>query len=321
MTFAVLALLLFASAVGAGYGLAGLLSARQAKRRLLDRRLATMAGGGGRGERPAILRDRRLSSIAVVDRLLARVSLVGPLQRLTLRAGLTRRVGEILLYMPLVGGLTYVVVTSATGNSAFGLAAGLAGVLLPVLVVRRMARRRMAAFADQLPDALDLVRAALQAGHGLMAAMSVVADEFPDPVAQEFRDVVEEVRLGRPLREALDNLTERVGLADVRLLQIGMLTAQDVGGNLADVLDKVSYTMRERFKLQREVQVMTAQGRLSGAVLTAMPFLAAVGFMLFSPGYFTPMLSSQTGHYLLAYALGSVLVGHLMIRRLVNLDV
>src|SRR4029450_1437937 len=117
--------------------------------------------------------------------------------------------------------------------------------MLPLLVLRRMARSRQKRFADQLPDALDLVRAALQAGHGLLAAMAGVAGEFPDPVAQEFRDVSEEVRLGRPLREALDNLAERVANPDVRLLEVGILTAQDVGGNLAEVLDNVSYTIRE----------------------------------------------------------------------------
>jgi tight adherence protein B len=321
MTSAILALLLFAAAVLAGYGLAGLLSARQAERRLLGNRLSTMVTGAGSGRRVAILRDRRLSAIGVVNRFLAGRSLVAPLERLVVRAGLKRRVGEILLYMPLAGGIAFLLVTTVTGKTPFGLAAGLAGALLPLLVVKRMARKRTAAFAEQLPDSLDLMRSALQAGHGLMAAMSVVADEFPDPVAEEFSDVVEEVRLGRSLREALDNLHERVGLDDVRLLEVGILTAQDVGGNMAEVLDKVSYTIRERFKLQREVQVMTAQGRLSGGVLTALPFLAALGFLTFSPGYFNPMLSSTTGHYMLAYALLSVLVGHIMIRRLVKLDV
>ncbi len=95
----------------------------------------------------------------------------------------------------------------ATGKLLLGIMAGAVAAAVPLLVVRRMARRRSALFSDQLPDALDLVRAALQAGHGLMAAMSVVADEFPDPIAQEFRDVTEEVRLGLPLREALDNLS------------------------------------------------------------------------------------------------------------------
>ena len=164
---------------------------------------------------------------------------------------------------------------------------------------------RRALFAEQLPDALDLVRAALQAGHGLMAALSVVADEFPDPVAQEFRDVVEEVRLGLPLRDALYNLAERVGDPDVALLDVGILTAQDVGGNLAEVLDNISYTIRERFKLQRDIQVLTAQGRLSGGVLTALPFFVGARHDRPQPGVLRARCSS-TGRasYLLAYGAG-----------------
>jgi len=246
---------------------------------------------------------------------------VTPMIRMTARAGLKKRVGEVLLYLPLAGLAAFLVVTLVTGKAQLGILASLVGAAVPLLVVRRMARRRQNLFAEQLPDALDLVRAALQAGHGLLAAMAVVGDEFPDPVAQEFRDVSEEVRLGRPLREALDNLAERTGNPDVALLEVGILTAQEVGGNLAEVLDKIGHTIRERFKLQRDTQVMTAQGRLSGGVLTALPFLAALGLSILNPGYFALMLQTSTGHYLLAYAAFSLLVGHLMIRRTVRIEV
>jgi tight adherence protein B len=100
-----------------------------------------------------------------------------------------------------------------------------------------------------------------------------------------------------------------------------MLTAQEVGGNLAEVLDKISHTIRERFKLQRDVQVMTAQGRLSGGVLTALPFLAGAGMMVLSPTYFSPILQSTKGWYMLGYATLSLLMGHMMIRRIVRIDV
>jgi tight adherence protein B len=184
-----------------------------------------------------------------------------------------------------------------------------------------MARRRSALFSDQLPDALDLVRAALQAGHGLMAAMSVVAEEFPDPVAQEFRDVTEEVRLGRPLREALDSLAERVGNPDLALLEVGILTAQDIGGNLAEVLDKISHTIRERFKIERELKTLTAQGRMSSHVITALPFLVGGAMVVLNPAYLTPILHTKTGWYMLTYAAVSLLAGHFMIRRIIRIEV
>ncbi len=319
--FALLALLIFGSLVLAGYALAGLLTAQEAQRDKLQRRLNNMVGTTTTDRRRTLLKDQRLSTIGFLNTMLGRLSLVRPLTGLLARAGLKKRVGELVMYAALAAGGGFLVAAGFSGQTVFGFPAAAFGAMLPVLVVKRMAKKRTATFADQLPDALDLVRSALQAGHGLMPAMGVVADEYPDPVAQEFRDVVEEVRLGLPLREALDNLAERVGNDDVRLLQVGILTAQDVGGNLAEVLDKVSYTIRERFKLLREVDVMTAQGRMSGGVLTVMPFLAGAGMMAFSPSYFTPMLQTPQGHKLLAFALCGVMLGHILIRRIVKIEV
>jgi tight adherence protein B len=314
------ALLIFGALVLAGYAVATMLRARDDKRQALARRIASVTGVSEQ-TRGGVLKDQRLSAISFVNARLARLGFVAPMARLTARAGLKKRVGEVLLYIPLAACAGFLLVTLATGQALLGVAAGAVGAMLPLLVLRRMARSRQKRFAEELPDALDLVRAALQAGHGLLAAMAVVAEEFPDPIAQEFRDVSEEVRLGRPLREALDNLAERVANPDVALLQVGILTAQDIGGNLAEVLEKVSYTIRERFKLQRDVEVLTAQGRLSGGVLTALPFLAAGGMMLFNRGYFMSLLENPSGRYLIAYALFSLLIGHLTIRRIVRIEV
>jgi len=319
--FAALALLIFSSLVLAGYAAATMVGAREAAKEALDRRFATMTGASEGKLQGGVLKDRRLSAIAILDAVLPRFGIVIPVVRLIGRAGLKKRVGEVLLYIPLTALAGGLLVTLATGKPSLGVAAGAIGGLIPLVVIRRMARRRQHLFADQLPDALDLVRSALQAGHGLMAAMSVVAEEFPDPVAEEFRDVSEEVRLGRPLREALDKLAERVANPDVKLLEVGILTAQEVGGNLAEVLDKISHTIRERFKLQRDVQVMTAQGRLSGGVLTVLPLLAGAGLMLVSPVYFAPILQTTKGWYMLGYAALSLLIGHMMIRRIVRIEV
>jgi tight adherence protein B len=319
--FALLALLIFASLVLGGYAVAGVVTAQDEQREKLQRRLNTMVGTASSDRRGTLLKDQRLSTIGFLNTMLGRVSIVRPLAGLLARAGLRRRVGELVMYAVLAGGAAFLAAAMFSGRTILGVPAAFVGALVPVMFVKRMAKKRTNTFADQLPDALDLVRSALQAGHGLMPAMGVVAEEYPDPVAQEFRDVVEEVRLGLPLREALDNLAERVGNDDVRLLQVGILTAQDVGGNLAEVLDKVSYTIRERFKLLREVDVMTAQGRMSGGVLTLMPFLAGAGMMAFSPGYFTPMLETPQGHKLLAFALTGVILGHVLIRRIVKIEV
>ena len=315
------ALLIFGSLVLAGYAIGSLLGTREARRQALDRRLASMTGLSSGALRPGVLKDRRLSAISVVNSALPRMRMTVPMIRMIGRAGLKKRVGEVLLYVPLAACAGFLLVTLVTGKAALGVSAGAVGAMIPLLVVRRMARRRQQLFGEQLPDALDLVRAALQAGHGLMAAMSVVSEEFPDPIAEEFRDVTEEVRLGRPLREALDSLAERVDNPDIALLEVGILTAQDVGGNLAEVLDKISYTIRERFKIEREMSVLTAQGRLSGGVLTALPVIVPAAMIVLTPNYLLPMLQSQTGWYLLAYAAISLVAGNLLIRRIVSIEV
>ena len=319
--FGALAFLIFVSLVLGGYALATVLGGREEARQALERRLSTMTGLGSGMLRSGVLKDQRLSTVAIVNAVLGRISVVTPLARMMRRAGLKKRVGEVLLYVPLLACAGCLLVTLVTGRPLLGVIVGAVAGASPLLIVRRIGHRRAVLFAEQLPDALDLVRAALQAGHGLMAAMGVVAEEFPDPIAQEFRDVTEEVRLGLPLRDALANLAERVDNPDIPLLQVGVLVGQDIGGNLAEVLDNISYTIRERFKVQRETRVLTAQGRLSGGVLTALPFLAALGMSVINPEYFTPMLSDPRGQHMILYGLVSLLLGHLVIRRLVRVKV
>jgi len=165
------------------------------------------------------------------------------------------------------------------------------------------------------------LRAALQAGHSFVTALYVVADEFPDPIAEELRIVAEEMRLGMPTRDALYRLRNRVDDENLPILVVGLMVTQDIGGNLAEVLDNICHTIRERFKLLRDVQVMTAQGRLSGLVLTALPVLVA-GLMFFlTPTYFRPMLESSKGLYMIGYALVSIVIGHLIIQRIVRIRV
>ena len=317
----ILALLVFGSLVLAGYAGATMLATRREEREAVDRRMKTMNPPPDDAIPANVLKDRPLSSAGLVDRLLARLRRMTWLTQTITHAGLKKRADQVLLYVPLAAYAAFVLVTLVTGRVSFGVLAGVLGLALPLLVVRRMASKRSKVFAEQLPEALDLVRAAMQAGHGLMAAMAVVGEEFPDPIAEEFRDVTEEIRLGLPLREALDHLRERSGNSDIALLQVGVLVSQEVGGNLAEVLDKTSHTIRERFKIHRQIQVLTAQGKLSGGVLTALPILAGAGMMLLNPSYFNPMIETPLGRQLLGVGALSLLLGHFTIRRIVRLDV
>jgi tight adherence protein B len=318
---ALLSLLAFIIVITAGYGLFILAQERNVRREALSRRLATMTGPVSDVHFDSLLRDLRLSNIPLLDTILNRIPMVPRVVRMIRQAGLRKRVGEVLLYVPLLGGIAFLVTVLMGGGRAAGLLAGLVLASLPLVVVSRIRAKRMRAFAEQLPDALDLMRSALQAGHGIQAAYAVVGETLPDPVSMEFRQVVEEMRLGRPMREALYNLADRMGDVNIPILIVGVLVSQEVGGNLAEVIDNCAHTIRERAKLQRQVKALTAQGRLSGTVLTLLPFFVGVAMYAINPVYYEPMTRSVTGHYMILYACASLLYGHFLIRRIVNIEV
>ena len=317
----VLAVLVFVSVALVGYALAAGLSAREAQRRAFRDRFSAMTGWVAQAFQPSVLKDQRLSRIDLLNTILFRLAVTERLRRMIVQAGVRKRVGEFMLYIPLLAtfGLLLMMVIGAPFLASL-LVASIAG-SIPLFVLARMRRKRAASFAEQLPDALDLMRSALKAGHGLVSSFTLIADEFPDPIATEFREVAEEVRLGLPMREALHNLTQRIDNPDTPLLAVGLLVAQDVGGNLAEVLDNISYTIRERFKLLRDMRVLTAQGRLSGMVLTVLPFALAVVLTAMNPKYMKPVFEEPLGRWMIIYVFASVGVGHLFMRRIINFKV
>jgi tight adherence protein B len=316
-----IALLVFATLALVGYAASGYVQEREEAKDALGRRLTTMTGTPVAAPSTSLMKDRRLSRIGVLNTVLQRLSVTKNLVRVIRQAGLNRRVGEVLLYIPLLASLVFLGLTLLLGEMTFAFVGAVIAGLIPLMIVMRMRRKRMNMFAEQLPDALDLIRAALQAGHGLLSALQVVAEEFPDPIAAELTEVAEEIRLGLTVREALQHLVERMEDPNLPILTTGVVITQEVGGNLAEVLDNISYTIRERFKLLREVRVMTAQGRLSGLVLTGLPFLVSICLILFSPEYFRPMLETRTGWYMMGYAIVSILLGHIVIQRIVRIRV
>ncbi len=317
----VIALLVFATLALLGFAFSGMAQEREEAKDALGKRLTTMTGAPATAQAASLMKDTRLSRIGVLNTVLQRLQLTKNLVRVIRQAGLNKRVGEVILYIPLLASAAFLLVTLLLGKLMLAVIAGLFAGLLPVMVVLRLRRKRLGLFAEQLPDALDLIRAALQAGHGFLSALQVVAEEFPDPIAGELREVAEEIRLGLTVREALQHLVERMEDPNLPILTTGVIITQEVGGNLAEVLDNISYTIRERFKLLREVRVMTAQGRLSGMVLTGLPFLVATLLILFNREYFRPMIETTAGWWMMGYGICSILFGHIVIQRIVRIKV
>ena len=316
-----LSILLFAAVTLAGFAVYAWSQESAEHRETLRGRLRKITSSSPEVVSASLLRDQRLSSIPFLNTVLSRTPLVLPLVGMIRQAGLRQRVGEVILYIPLLGaiGILFVRLIGAPWMTAF--LVGFILAMLPVLVVARLRRKRLLLFQEQLPDALDLIRSALQAGHGLVTAMQVASETLPDPVATELRYVVDESRLGLTLRDALYHLSERVGDPNVPLLIVGILVSQEVGGNLAEVVDNTAITIRERAKLQRDVRVLTAQSRFSALVLTLLPIAVGLFMATFNRTYFAPMMTTQQGHRMMLLAVGLIVSGHIIIRRIIRFRV
>jgi tight adherence protein B len=182
-------------------------------------------------------------------------------------------------------------------------------------------RMRLKAFAGQLSDALELVARALRAGHSLAAGMHVVAEEMPSPIADEFGRVYEEQNLGIPIEDALKAMCERVPNLDLRFFVTSVLIQRMTGGDLSEILDKIGYVIRERFRILGQVQALTAEGRLSGVILIALPFGLFIMMLYIKPDYVEKLWTHELGIKMSIFALIAQLVGALVIKKIVNIKV
>lgn len=192
---------------------------------------------------------------------------------------------------------------------------------LPLLWLWLKRKRRLASFAKQLPEALELIARALRAGHSLASGFHEVAQQFPDPIRKEFARCYEEQNFGIPLDEALESLTVRVPNLDLRFFATAVILQRQTGGDLAEILDKIGSLVRERFKIWGQVQALTGEGRLSGIVLMALPPVLFLVMYRLNPEYTMTLFQDPLGHRMLAFAVVMQIVGALVIRKIVNIKV
>src|SRR4051812_20421480 len=198
------------------------------------------------------------------------------------------------------------------------------GILLgcvPFIALYLKRKRRLAAFGKQLPEALELIGRALRAGHSLASGFKLVADEMPSPISTEFERCYEAQNLGVPLEEAIEEMTNRVPNLDLRFFATAVILQRQTGGDLAEILDKIGYLVRERFKIWGQIQSLTGEGRLSGIVLLALPPVLFVVMWYLNPGYSMTLFTDPMGHQMLVGAIIMQIVGALVIRKIVNIKV
>jgi len=303
-----------------------LLDERSAQARLIRERLAAEQAEGKR-ETLALLRDEMFSRIPAFDTLLRRSEWVSRLQVLLDQAGLSIRAGNLLIVCLLVSILlaafAYILAEPLPTNEILflTLTAMVLGAVLPYLYVSWRRSRRFQKFETTFPDAIDTLARAVRAGHAFTMALEIVCNELPEPVATEFRKLFEEQKYGMPVRDALLNLTARVPLVDVKFFVTAVMLQRETGGNLAELLDNLSYMIRERFKILRQVRVYTAQGRLTMMLLMAMPPVIVVTMLVMKAEFIQPLFSDPVGHIFVAAAITLQTVGYFVIRRIIRVEV
>lgn len=268
-----------------------------------------------------ILRDKRMSDITFIDRLLGSLPFARSLELLLYQAGLNWRVGTLILLMVLTGAVFFLLCSSLLHRPLLGLVVGLATAFIPYGWVKGQKSKRMNAFNEQLPDSLDLMTSALRAGLSFPAALQLVAQESPEPLAQEFAITFDEQNLGLDVKEALINLTERVDSLDLKFFVTAVIIQRETGGNLAEIMESIARIIRERFRILGDVKSRTAHGRLTGMILSILPIALGVVFTMIAPGYMMAFFRDPVGQLLLIACVVMQVVGFLWIRRVIAIKV
>lgn len=268
-----------------------------------------------------IRRSEHLSTIPIINKLLGKMEIATSTRALLAQADLSWTAGALLLMCILAFAIVAEAMYLRTAVVAFALGMGVLASTMPVLFVFHKRRSRFNQFEKRFPEALDLMVSGLRAGHSLVAALKLVAYETADPVQKEFRICYEEQNYGLDLRVAMENLINRVPLQDLKIVVTAILIQRESGGNLAEILEKTTHVIRERFRLRRQVRTHTAQGRLTGLILSVLPIALGVGLYVLNPKTMSVLWTDPVGIHLMYAAAVSMIIGALVIRKIVNIEV
>ncbi len=276
--------------------------------------VAELAGGQAND----LLKAVKDTEPTVVERLLTRFSLASKFQKLLLQADSTITARKLLTTCVAAALVTALLVFFFLPNQLAALAGAALGGYIPLFLLLRKRGKRMDAFNKALPDAIEMMSRSLRAGYSLVAALNVVAEGAVEPAKSEFAEVFRKQNFGLPLRDCLLQLLDRVPSADLRVFVTGVLVQKDTGGNLAEILDRITAVIRERLKIQGEIRTHTAQGRLTGWILCALPIVMLLAINWINPGYSKPLFDTPLGRKLLYVGITLLAVGAFLIRNIIS---
>ena len=287
----------------------------------IDQRLRALSAGEHGDASLLLLKERNLSEMPAMERLLLFVPRVHQLDRLLIQSGSSWTVARFFGISALIGFAGFAAAALLHLPGWLPLALGALGALLPLFYILRRRNQRLHKLDEQLPEALDLISRAMRAGHAFPSALQMVAEESQDPTGSEFRITFEEINYGIAVKDALMNLATRVPSSDLRYFVIAVLIQRETGGNLAELLGNISALIRARFKLLGAVRVLSAEGRLSAWILTLLPICTALFINLVNPGFMEILWTDATGLKMLQSTLALMAFGIFWMWRIVKIHV
>ena len=268
-----------------------------------------------------LARNELMSEIPWLNRSLIQLQSALHLKKMLDQADLHITPSRLMMFSGMAGVLGALATSVLTYLIPVIVLVGLCTACIPLVHVWWKRKRRFDAFLEHLPDALDLMSRALSAGHAFSEALHMVSSEMPEPIATEFRKTYEEQNLGLSLKLALENLTERIPLLDLRMCITAVLIQRETGGNLAEILEKVAYTIRERFRIMGDLKTLTTSSRMSAWLLCALPIFVAMMVTIMNPEYMSVLWKDPRGHYLISAALFMQITGMLIVRKILNIQI
>ncbi len=267
-----------------------------------------------------LLKRAKQGPLPALERLVAKTRSGAWLAKLIEQSG-TKTTPSTVFVMTIVAGALGVFIGGLFNVPFAPLVGGVIGAILPIGWLRHRRSTRLKKFEEQFPEALDLLSRAIRAGHAFQTAMGMIAGEVAAPVGPEFKKTFDEQNFGLPLRDVLNQLSERVPILDVRFFVTAVLIQRDTGGNLSEILDNLAHVVRERFKIRRQVRVHTAHGRFTGYVLLALPVALSIALSVINPDHMHALFHEHMGQMMLLGAVVMQTIGFFWIRQVIKIEV
>ena len=287
----------------------------------IEQRLRALSASFDTSARAAVLKNRMLSEVPAIDRLLLAMPRAHTLDRLLLQSGLDWTVAKLLFVSLLSAAVLYATLSFAHLTSLIHMAAALGAAFLPLAYVQWKRRRRLRRIEQQLPDTLDLIGRAMRAGHALPSGLQMAGEEMADPIGGEFRITHDEINFGVSMQQALMNLSGRVPITDLRYFVVAVLVQREAGGNLTELLDGLSTLIRNRLKFYARVKVLTTEGRMSAWVLCLLPFVIAALLNFANHDFIAILWTDPAGIVITKIVLAMMALGAFWIFKLVRIRV